>query len=107
MASTARTVEGVSGLRIENNVNGSQKREPHDEKCGEVSCVLSTKKLLTATDGVVDSNVGSELGRLGFVDGWDPLGFAVLAFHAATSRLAPYSTRAKALEPLAFLLKHL
>ncbi|VDO26161.1 unnamed protein product [Haemonchus placei] len=68
------------------------------EKCREVSYVLSTVELLAAgtTDGVADSDVDFELGRLGWVDDSDPLDFAVFAFYAATSRLAPYSTRAKA-----------
>ncbi|VDO05567.1 unnamed protein product [Haemonchus placei] len=72
MASTVRTVEGASGLRIENNVNGSQKREPHVEKCGGVLYVLSTVELPAATDDVVDSDVDFELERLCSVDGSDP-----------------------------------
>ncbi|VDO37832.1 unnamed protein product [Haemonchus placei] len=63
---------------------------------GEVPYVLSRVKLLPSTDGVVDSDVDFGLGRLGWVDGSDPQGFAVFAFYAATSRLAQYCTRAKA-----------
>ncbi|VDO21323.1 unnamed protein product [Haemonchus placei] len=93
MASTVRTVEGASGLPIENNVNSV-------EKCMEVSCVLSTVVLLAATDGVVDSDVDFELGRLVCDDGSGPKCFAVFAFYAVTSRLAPYRTKAKASTPL-------
>ena len=77
-------------------MKGSQKRGPHVEKCGEVSYRLSTVKLPAASDGVVDSDVDFEEGRLGWVDGSETPGFAVFAFYAATSRLAPYCTRAKA-----------
>ncbi|VDO68349.1 unnamed protein product [Haemonchus placei] len=52
---------------------------------------------LAATDGVVDSDVDFELGPLSWVDGSDPRGYVVFAFHAATSRLDPYCTRAKAM----------
>ncbi|VDO04138.1 unnamed protein product [Haemonchus placei] len=62
MASTVRTVEGASRLRIE---------------------------LLAATDGVVESDVDFELGRLVWVDGSDPRGVAAFAFYAASSRLVP------------------
>ncbi|VDO04830.1 unnamed protein product [Haemonchus placei] len=77
MASTVRTVEGASGGDIENNVNGSQKRDPYVEKCGEVSYRLSTVEVLAATDGVADSDVDFELERLGWVGGSD---FGTLPF---------------------------
>nr|CDJ89356.1 unnamed protein product [Haemonchus contortus] len=71
MASAIRTIEGASGGDIENNMSGGQQRDPHVEKCGEVSYGLSTVKLTAATDEVVDSDVVFEEGRLGWVDGSD------------------------------------
>nr|CDJ98363.1 unnamed protein product [Haemonchus contortus] len=96
MASTVRTVDGAGGLHIGNNVNDSQKKKPHVEECGKVSYALFTVKLQAATDGVVDSDVDIELGRLGWVDGSNAWGFAVFAFYADTSSLAPYRTWARA-----------
>nr|CDJ92580.1 unnamed protein product [Haemonchus contortus] len=57
---------------------------------------LSTVDLPAATDGVVDSDVDFEERRPGWVDGSETSGFSDFAFYAATYRLAPYCTRAKA-----------